>query len=141
MKPHAMAAFAVLIITLSTANAQTDGPQGFRSPTGNIHCQAFQLDDGAALRCDLRSISNRPPPRPRDCDLEWGEAFEVTDKVEPAARVCHGDTVRDEQLPVLPYGRSWQRFGFTCRSEQTGVECRNASGNGFMVSRARQQVF
>jgi hypothetical protein len=136
-----IAAFAVLLATMSGATAQSDGPDGFRSPSGNIFCQAFQLDDGAALRCDLREISNRPPPRPRDCDLDWGQAFEVTDKPQRAARICHGDTVMDAQLPVLRYGASWERHGFTCRSEQTGVECRNAGGNGFVLSRARQQVF
>jgi hypothetical protein len=139
MKASVLAAFAVLLATTPHARAQPD--DGFRSPTGNIHCQAFRLDDGAALRCDIRNISNRPPQRPKDCDLEWGRAFEVSDKAQRAARICHGDTVMDEKLPTLRYGASFERYGFTCRSEQTGVECRNASGNGFMLSRARQQVF
>jgi hypothetical protein len=136
-----IAAFAVLVAAMPNAKAQSDGPEGFRSPSGNIHCQAFKLDDGAALRCDIRSLSNRPPPRPKDCDLDWGQAFEVSDKAQRAARICHGDTVMDEKLPILRYGASFERHGFVCRSEQTGVECRNASRNGFMLSRARQQVF
>jgi hypothetical protein len=141
MKSLVAAAIAILLAAMPRAQAQSEAPEGFRSPSGNIFCQAFRLDDGAALRCDLQTISNRPPARPRDCDLDWGQAFEVTDKTQRAARICHGDTVMDPQLPILRYGATWERHGFTCRSQETGVECRNTSGNGFALSRARQQVF
>jgi hypothetical protein len=59
----------------------------------------------------------------------------------PAARICHGDTVMDPRLPVLGYGEVWQRGGFTCTSEQTGVTCFNAERRGFSLARARQEVF
>jgi hypothetical protein len=100
------AALAALLaaVLLSPASAQ-DQPDGFRSPSGNVHCQAFKLDDGAALRCDIRQMSNKPPARPRDCELDWGQAFEVSGKAQPAARLCHGDTVMDEQLPPLAMAR------------------------------------
>ncbi len=115
--------------------------EGFRSPTGNIHCQFFAVDGDATIRCDLGQISNRPPPRPRDCDLEWGQAFEISARATRGARLCYGDTVQDPGLPVLAYGRSWQRGGLTCASEKTGVTCRNARGHGFTLSRAAQSVF
>jgi hypothetical protein len=139
MKVPVVAAFAVLLAMVPNAKAQSD--EGFRSPSGNIYCQAFKDDDGASLRCDIRRMANRPSGRPKDCDLEWGDAFEVSDKAQRAERICHGDTVMEDKLPTLRYGASWQRHGFTCRSEQSGVECRNARGNGFMLSRAKQQVF
>jgi hypothetical protein len=47
----------------------------------------------------------------------------------------------DQRLPVLAYGEVWQRGGFTCKSEQTGVTCFNADRRGFSLSRARQEVF
>jgi len=122
---------------LSSASAQ----EGFRSPTGNIHCQFFAIDNDAVIRCDLRQVSNRSIPRPRNCDLEWGQAFEISGRATRGTPLCYGDTVQDNGLPVLPYGQSWQRAGLTCISEQSGVSCRNARGHGFTLSRAAQRVF
>jgi len=120
----------------SAAKAQ----EGFRSPSGNIHCQFFD-DDDPTVRCDLRQTSNRPPPRPRDCDLEWGQAFEVSSRAARGSLLCHGDTVQDDRLSVLPYGHAWLRGGITCLSAQTGVRCSNARGAGFEIARAKQRVF
>jgi hypothetical protein len=120
---------------------------GFRSPSNNIHCQSFELpsDNGGAkvrtVRCDIREISNRPPPRPRDCDLEWGQAFELGTDQRPAERLCYGDTVQDPKLPALAYGQTWESSGLRCRSEPNGVTCTNAQGHGFELSRGSQRVF
>jgi hypothetical protein len=116
-------------------------PVGFRSPSGNIHCQYWKDEQGASLRCDMRAISNRLPPQPRDCDLDWGRAFEVTDKASPATRICHGDTVMNEALLVLAYGSEWWQGAFTCRSERSGVTCINGGGHGFELARASQRLF
>ncbi len=117
--------------------------EGFRSPSGNIHCQFFGAGGGtdATIRCDLRQIANRPPPRPRDCDLEWGQAFVISARATRGTRLCYGDTVQDNRLPVLPYGRSFERGGLRCMSEQSGVSCRNVRGHGFSLSRGAQSVF
>lgn len=58
-----------------------------------------------------------------------------------AGRICAGDTVMGPSLPVLAYGEVWQRAGFTCRSEQTGLTCFNAMQRGFSLARAKQEVF
>lgn len=120
--------------------AAQEQPSGFRSPSSNIHCQAFKVDDGHVLRCDIAATSNKPPPKPKDCELDWGSAFEMTD-TSKAERLCHGDTAMDNTLPQLPYGASWQRHGFTCKSEQAGMTCTNPKGHGFELSRARQRLF
>jgi hypothetical protein len=131
-----------LVLTVSAApGAQAQDLVGFRSPSGNIHCQFFTDDGVTFVRCDLRQTSNRPPPRPRDCDLEWGQAFEVSTRSSRGALLCHGDTVQDNRLPVLPYGERVQYRGLSCDSDRSGVTCRNAAGHGFALSRARQQVF
>jgi hypothetical protein len=121
--------------------AAQDGPDGFRSPTGNISCMFFDDEDEAVIRCDLAEMSNRAPPRPSDCDMEWRDAFEIAGKAEAATRICHGDTTRDERLPVLPYGSTFARKGLTCKSERSGVTCANARGHGFEIARARQRMF
>ena len=46
-----------------------------------------------------------------------------------------GDTAYDQTAPVLEYGTSWSRGGFTCVSMTNGVECRNKENHGFLLSR------
>jgi hypothetical protein len=117
---------------------------GFRTPSNNIHCQFFAstADRGASvIRCDLRETSNRPPPKPRDCDLEWGQAFELASDARAGERLCYGDTVMDAKLAPLAYGQTWERGGLRCKSEPSGVTCVNAQGRGFELSRGAQRVF
>jgi hypothetical protein len=128
----------VLLLTASDAMAQS-APAGFQSPSKNIACQYFDYDKQNVLRCDIGAMETKPR-RPADCDLDYGSAFEMNAR-GPAARICHGDTVMDRALPVLGYGEVWQRGGFTCTSEQTGVTCFNTERRGFSLARARQEVF
>jgi len=132
----------VLSITAFTTLAMAqDGRVGFRSPSNNIYC-IFEEDVGEDdIRCDIMEITNRPPPRPRDCDLDWGESFAIGSKATSGVRICAGDTVKDDQVPMLPYGKTWQHRGFTCKSEQSGVTCINGKGHGFELSRNAQRVF
>jgi len=139
LKKKLLAAAVLTAACVQPALAQDS--DGFRAPSGNIHCMYFSGDGQAALRCDIQQISGRPPARPRDCDLEYGKAFEVMANAQRAARICHGDTVADPNLRVLAYGQAWARGGFTCTSAETGITCRNARGAGFELSRANQRVF
>jgi hypothetical protein len=130
---------ALSLLTLAVpVHAQTT-PAGFQSPSKNITCQYFAEDKQNALRCDLAAMETKPR-RPADCELDYGSAFQMNAK-GPAARICHGDTVMDPRLPVLGYGEVWQRGGFTCTSEQTGVTCFNAERRGFSLARAKQDIF
>ena len=122
----------------SAAHAQS-APTGFQSPSKNVACQYFDYDKQNVLRCDI-SVMETKPRRPADCELDYGGAFEMNAK-GAAARICHGDTVMDKALPVLSYGEVWQRGGFTCKSEQTGVTCFNTDRRGFSLARAKQEVF
>ena len=131
-----MLAIVIASIAGVTIAIGQGGPTGFKSPSGNIHCQVF----GGELRCDIAQVSGPLPPRPRDCELEWGQAFAMT-ATSRSERLCYGDTVADNSLPVLAYGSTWRRGGFTCTSEQTGVTCSNAPGHGFALSRAVQRLF
>ena len=114
-------------------------PAGFQSPSKNIACAYFDYDKQNTLRCDIAAIDNKPR-RPAGCDLEYGQAFEMN-AIGAASRICYGDTVIDTSLPVLAYGEVWQRGGFTCTSEQTGVTCFNEDRHGFSLSRAKQEIF
>ena len=135
--PKALLALALLPLA-ATSHAQT-APAGFQSPSKNIACQYFDYDKQNTLRCDIMEATVTAR-RPKDCDLEWGKAFEMRSK-GGAERLCYGDTVMDKALPMLGYDEVWQRGGFTCKSEQTGVTCFNADRHGFSLSRAEQKVF
>jgi hypothetical protein len=110
----------------------------FRSPTGNIHCMIFS-GTYAGARCDLSKFTPSYH-RPVDCDLDWGFAFEVG-VAGPGAPVCAGDTVRQQNAPVLDYGHSVTGSSVTCTSARTGMTCVNAEGHGFTVARSRQRAF
>jgi hypothetical protein len=127
-----------LSLAATTASAQ-DRPIGFLTPSKNIVCQFFTDNAQGVLRCDLMEMDTRPR-HSADCELDWGHAFEMTVKGS-AGRICAGDSVMDASLPVLAYGEVWQRAGFTCRSEQTGLTCFNAMQHGFSLARAKQEVF
>jgi hypothetical protein len=129
---------ALFVICAATAHAQ-NAPAGFQSPSKNIACQYFDYDRQNILRCDIAVMEGKPR-RPADCDLDYGGAFEMNAKGS-AARICHGDTVMDPRLPVLGYDEVWQRGGFTCKSERTGVTCFNSDRHGFSLARAKQEVF
>lgn len=131
----------------SGVGAQTTGmemgPEGFRTPSNNIHCQVFAGDSGTAaeLRCDMVEITNAVPNRPSSCELDWDKAFGISQDDQIGGRLCVGDTVRDDRLLVLEYGAIWQGHGFTCLSEQTGLTCFNARRHGFTLSKAAQKFF
>jgi hypothetical protein len=136
--PPIWLALSLLLAFTATADAQ-DALIGFRSPSNNIGCQYYNYDRVVALRCDIMEATVTAP-RPRNCDLEFGKAFEIKPK-GPAERLCYGDTIMDQGLPLLPYGQVWQRGGFTCTSEQTGVTCSNTDRHGFSLSRGKQDLF
>ena len=125
---------AAALLLGGAAAAQAD--EGFQSPTGNIMCLFY----GDGIRCDVMRISNRPPPRPADCDLEWGQAFEVGVNARRGIRLCYGDTVAGNYR-TLGYGRTFERAGIVCLSAKSGVTCTNRRGGGFSVARATQRVF
>src|SRR3954464_12195343 len=127
---HYVLASSMLFLA-TAANAQS-GPAGFLSPSKNIACAYFDYDKQNPLRCDIMEATVTAR-RPADCDLEWGKAFEMRSK-RAAVRLCYGDTVMDPKMPVLAYGQVWQRGGFTCTAEQTGVTCFNADRRGFSLA-------
>lgn len=131
---------AIALCAASSVRAET--AEGFKLPSGNIICNYTEgtSDYPATLRCDILQKTSKSPPAPRDCELDYGSAFEVT-KTGRGKIACVGDTVAGYEYAVLPYGQTWQKDGFSCHSATSGVLCRNARGGGFELSRARQRVF
>jgi hypothetical protein len=132
-------AFILSLTGACTAHAEDDN-SGFQSPSKNIACMYFEYDGHKALRCDIAEKTGPIPPKPRNCDQDWGNSFEV-DAKGPAGPSCTGDTQIGQPLRILPYGEVWQRSGITCKSEESGITCFNADRRGFSLSRAKQDVF
>jgi Family of unknown function (DUF6636)/Bacterial SH3 domain len=118
---------------------------GFKTPSNNIHCQLQNWSDSgetsAYLRCDVLDMQNPVPPKPENCDGDWGQAFSISRDEPRAQRLCYTDTVMDANLQTLPYGTSWRQGGFECQSKKTGITCINRFGRGFTLSRFSQQFF
>jgi hypothetical protein len=81
------------------------------------------------------------PVRPRDCDLDWGDAFEIGDNDRRGAVVCHGDTVMTPDSMELGYGASVTLGDYSCTSAKTGMTCTNGRGHGFAIAKASQKLF
>jgi hypothetical protein len=125
-------AFALAAVAASSAAAYT----GFASPSGNIGC----VMENAGVRCDIRDHSWNSPPKPKNCELDYGGGLFVGKK-HKADFICAGDTTLDAG-PVLPYGGSRTLGRFRCTSSEAGMRCVNRrNGHGFLLSREQAKRF
>ncbi len=108
----------------------------FSTPSKNIGC----VGDSTFIRCDISQTKAKPPPKPRGCDYDWGNAFELRQRGRPR-RLCVSDSALGSRR-ILGYGKS-MRIGrrITCTSRRTGLTCRNRDGHGFLLSRERVRLF
>jgi len=120
-----------------------NGP-GFKTPSNNIFCIIVRPPEEAPisyLRCDIMQVNSTAVDKPEGCTLNWGDAFLVAQNGDSGARICHGDTAKNNNMRVLPYGRMWKQESFTCASQADSLTCTNTKGHGFMLSRSLQRVF
>jgi hypothetical protein len=134
----------VLALTASALGFSTQGQSNatanaFRTPSNNIYCIAD--GDNNAIRCDLASISSKSLLlQPKDCGLDWGQAFGMAPKGK-SYMICHGDTIVNTNYKLLAYGQTWKFAGFTCLSQRTGLRCTNRDQHGFELSKGKQRLF
>ncbi|WP_157970928.1 DUF6636 domain-containing protein [Pseudogemmobacter bohemicus] len=132
---------AILVAGAPAGQAMAvDQSGGFRSPSDNIHCYYDDFSGTLWLRCDMLEGVQTYTARPGGCDFDWGLSF-VIGETGPAELTCHGDTVQDPANPILSYGSELVIDGISCRSEKTGMTCRNSDGHGFSLARAGQKMF
>ena len=111
--------------------------ESFQAPSKNIGCTIA----GENARCDIREHDYTAPPKPADCDLDWGDAIGV-DSSGKAEFVCHGDTAFAPDSETLAYGTDSKVGPFTCASRSEGITCTNDdSGHGFFIARDRYRLF
>jgi hypothetical protein len=109
---------------------------GFVSPSGNIACAM----SAASARCDLQTRTWSLPPRPANCEFDWGGSLKVTGQ-GPGFLACTSDSPFGVTA-VLAYGTRSVIGSMACTSAETGMTCRNTvTGHGFSVSRDDYSVF
>jgi uncharacterized protein DUF6636 len=99
----------------------------FQMPSKNIGCATSE----GVLVCDI--LSGLKPEPKQKCELDW-TGMEM-ERLGPAQPRCAGDTAYVQSAPVLEYGTSWSRDGFTCVSQENGLRCRNEENRGFLLAR------
>lgn len=124
--------------TTSAATAQA-GPSvervatttTFASPSGNILC--FLGEDIAT--CRVQRHDWKVPPRPADCNNDWGPDIEVTS--DRATFRCASDAIPYDWTAThrLAYGHAIRFRQLQCESARAGMRCDYlGSGHGFTVS-------
>jgi hypothetical protein len=135
-----------LIPTIVQANPRAtpkaESSEGFIMPSKNIHCRIAEFENKPAdnyLRCQGGELKPMPV-KPKSCNLDWGRGLVVpkTGKVEV---LCAGDIIYSPSLPVLKYGQTWKRDGFTCTSSRNGLTCTNRQNKGFFLNREQWKTF
>jgi hypothetical protein len=118
-----------VLASTPAAAAEADlSTRNFQTPSGNINCH---IQKSGPLRCDIYSGLKPEPNRP--CELDWvGLLLEREGQARPN---CAGDTVPNQDPPVLQYGDHWQRWGRRCVSRTSGLSCHNFGGWHFKLSR------
>jgi hypothetical protein len=117
----------------------------FASPSGNIACVITGSGDSElvtrGVRCDIDERDWSPPPRPADCELDYGQGV-VLGVGEAAQLLCTGDTTIGRDTEPLAYGDAITAGPIRCESAQSGITCRDVeSGHGFSISREAYQLF
>jgi hypothetical protein len=130
-----------LIAVLVASSAQADVAI-FRMPSGNVECSVGTGEAASDISCVIFERAGTPAaPRPAGCDGAWGHRFTMRER-GPVRLECGapGVPVMDSANDFA-YGRTAEVPGISCRSSREGLECRNADGHGFLLSRTRQSVF
>lgn len=126
-----------LVMMRPLLRAGLEPAEGLQMPSRNIGCIFSRSPQ--YVRCDVRTGLKPPPPRPKNCDLDWAYGLEMA-VTSRAHTFCAGDTALAHG-PVLAYGATLRILGFACLSQRIGLRCANRVGHGFFLSRQRWRTF
>ncbi|MEQ8307082.1 MAG: hypothetical protein RIA09_11005 [Hoeflea sp.] len=132
--------FAAATVAMFLPNTAGADGFGFMTPSGNIYCNGM-VSGGGSISCVIVNRSGTPPmPRPASCSGVWGHEFDL-DGTGSARLTCGERPETVDYSDIAQYGLSADFGSITCKSEKTGLTCRNKSGHGFFLSRRKQSVF
>jgi Family of unknown function (DUF6636) len=130
------ALLAVIVAALAPAGASAFQLRIFHTPGGNIGCSLIYGRDsgGGGVRCDIAHHSWKSPPKPKWCDVDYGNGLNVGAH-RKARFVCAGDTVL-HQGRKLAVDRVMKLGPYKCKSLSGAVRCVNRdTKHGFKLSR------
>ena len=132
----------------SSPAASLSTPGYFRTPSGNIQCYGRSTGP-SFVHCGIKSGFKPAPPRrgPTCTDVDR-ISLGATGRSRLGPSICPGEDGGDSgpYAPtsvsrVLGYGKTWRGGVISCTSTVAGLTCRNKSGHGFFLSRARWRAF
>jgi hypothetical protein len=139
---RALAAVALVIVYVAPANAAKTPLPSFRSPSGNIRCF-----DAVVLHCQIARADYAKTLQDRclaGTSVDW-HGFELSaigkGGITCSGGILYNPATQTPHYPMLAYGKTWRRGGFTCTSAVTGVACHNHAGHGLFVSRQSWRAF
>jgi hypothetical protein len=120
----------------TTESEVIDELVAFVSPSGNVGC----IIDPQFARCDITERDWSPPPRPADCEFDYGQGISMEAGLEPEFN-CVGDTALGG-TDTLEYGKSVAAGTLSCDSAESGITCRDSTtGHGFTIARKAYRIF
>ena len=98
----------------------------------------LEVDD---VRCDIAAADWSTPPRPADCEYDYGRGITLVAGGR-AAFGCAGDTALMPDGTALAYGQSISTGVLQCDSAESGITCRDTTtGHCFASAREAYQGF
>jgi hypothetical protein len=134
-------ALTAVTLALATAGTAAAGTSYFETPSKNVICGYFSGAGQTGLQCGI--VSGLVPPAPKPVGGCHGidpasNRLELSTTGRPAG-FCSGDAgvfAKQGLAPVLAYGHTWRKGGYTCNSTTSGLTCKNGVGHGFFLSRS-----
>lgn len=110
-------------------------PAFFRTPSGNILCEAWTYKGRTGVGCVV--LSERVPrPYRQGRDYHLWTLDSGIGVLDDYTRWKPHST-----YSVLRYGRTFTRGAVSCDSRVTGLRCTSRGGHGYFLSRQRQRVW
>jgi Family of unknown function (DUF6636) len=108
----------------------------FRTPSGNIRCEAWRFHGRYGVSCVVLSEKiPKPYKQGRDYHL-WTLDSGPLGVIDDYTRWSPHSSYR-----VLRYGTALSRPGLTCVSRMTGLRCTSRRGHGYFLSREHQRAW
>lgn len=114
----------------------------FETPSGNIDCSVGVGEAPTDIICTIHQREGAPArPRPAGCSKGWGHVFKLRAEGQ-VTMACEDPGQNLKMFEIAEYGVSSGDWGgLSCTSRKAGLECRNADGHGFILSRRLQKVY
>jgi hypothetical protein len=119
---------------------------GFVVPSGNTTCGLLTSKQAAGGGAGLYCQSSYVKVSPEDAMgaaklLHHGKGRKLSIGNDDALYIGgYNDNGKQDKRPVLAYGKTWKKSGYTCTSRSTGLTCKRGS-HGFFLSRESQRYF